>query len=87
MPGGTKTEIFCFLPFSSSVKSSAFSPVTGWPFLSVTTTSTTTSRVLARMVMAGTSAGRLLGTQDAGRGQVENEGSKRVRSERASCAT
>src|SRR5271165_4315661 len=57
MPGGTKTETFCFLPFSSRVKSSGFNPVTGWPFLSVTTTSTTTSRVLARVVMVGTSAG------------------------------
>src|SRR6266478_4020750 len=57
MPGGTKMETFCFLPFSSSVKSSGFKPVTGWPFLWVTTTSTTTSRVFARIVMVGTSAG------------------------------
>ncbi len=57
MPGGTKTETFCFLPFSSTVKSSGFRPVTGCPFLWVTTTSTTTSRVLARIVMVGTSAG------------------------------
>src|SRR5258708_9826880 len=57
MPGGTKMETFCFLPFSSSVKSSGFKPVTGWPFLWVTTTSTTTSREFARMVMVGTSAG------------------------------
>src|ERR1700682_5254264 len=57
IPGGTNTEIFCFLPFSSSVKSSGFKPVTGWPLLWVTTTSTTTSRVLARIVMVGTSAG------------------------------
>src|ERR1700675_3485534 len=57
MPGGTNTEIFCFLPFSSTVKSSGFKPANGWPFLWVTTTSTTTSRVFARMVMVGTSGG------------------------------
>src|SRR5713101_3380774 len=57
MPGGTNTETFCFLPFSSTVKSSGFKPANGWPFLWVTTTSTTTSRVLARIVMVGTSAG------------------------------
>src|ERR1700681_2640417 len=57
MPGGTKTETFCFLPFSSTVKSSGFKPANGWPFLWVTTTSTTTSRVFARIVMLGTSAG------------------------------
>src|SRR6266446_10484961 len=57
MPGGTNTEIFCFLPFSSTVKSSGFKPANGWPFLWVTTTSTTTSRVLARIVMVGRSAG------------------------------
>src|SRR6266436_9316853 len=57
MPGGTNTEIFCFLPFSSTVKSSGFKPANGWPFLWVTTTSTTTSRVFARIVMVGRSAG------------------------------
>src|SRR5271167_560247 len=57
VPGGVKIEIFCFLPFSSSVKSSGFRPVSALPFLSVTTTSTTTSRVLVRMVMVGSSPG------------------------------
>src|SRR6266404_6343165 len=57
MPGGTNTEIFCFLPFSSRVKSSSFKPATGWPFLWVTTTSTITSLVFARIVMVGTSGG------------------------------
>src|SRR5438270_12222759 len=53
--GGTNTLTFCFLPFSSTAKSSAFKPVTGCPFLSVTTTSTTTSLVLERSVTDGTS--------------------------------
>lgn len=37
------------------VKSSDFSPVTGCPFLSVTTTSTITRRVLVLKVIVGTS--------------------------------
>src|SRR5258708_32980997 len=35
----------CDFPSSSNVQSDFVSPVTGWPFLSVTTMSTTTSRV------------------------------------------
>src|SRR5882762_7579255 len=57
MPGGTKMETFCFLPFSSTVKYSGFKPVTGWPFLWVATTCTTTSRVFTRIGMVGTSTG------------------------------
>src|ERR1700736_5589314 len=52
--GGSKTAIFCCLPFSSTAKSPTFRPVTGWPCLSVTTTSTTTRRVFARIVIVGT---------------------------------
>jgi len=55
--GGVKTDIFCALPFSVTVKSAGCSPSTGWPCLSVTTTSTSTRRVATRMVRVGTGSG------------------------------
>src|SRR5581483_2184020 len=59
--GLEKNVIFCFLPFSSTVKSSAFSPEIGLPLLSVATTSTSTRWVVTRIVGAGACwAGRVL---------------------------
>src|SRR5207248_7074706 len=51
--GREKNVIFCFLPRSSTVKSSAFRPARGFPLLSVATTSTSTRCVVTRMVGAG----------------------------------
>src|SRR5207237_8342565 len=49
-------RIFCATPSSSSWKSAADSPVTKWPFLSATRTSTSTSSVAERNVCRGSCA-------------------------------